>query len=303
MAGLSIAWALVVRFKPKWIGFDGPASPKAYLVCLLLMSMPIFFIIKDRNGLFRYPDGFDMYNNMLFVTGPEEFTETSESDTQVKVQRSVVYMYDKSGNRVGRYMANACYIEQNKMFLGGAAGYWIADLKTGELLDAPTEDDILEQASKFASEKIFSCEFDGSATFLVRTVKDKTFNYNPLSNNTNTASGYSVFAGKRVNPFAYTGQTDLFQPEVVGQAADGTLILMGYDDLERKAFTIAAVTSDGQARWSKRDAEISMSGWKFSDSHCQANTIVDDQNVYFVTQRFLVCISLATGELKWISEF
>lgn len=305
MIGFSLGWALLVRFKPKWLGFDGKANGKAYLVCLIPLAVAFFSTWQDSGTSLDYPEAFDLHDNVLFIKGIHEYqNEDPDTRTKTRVRRDVIIMIDKQGNELARFNAGSAKVHNNKIFMDGLETYSMADLKTGEVLEVFSENDIKEQAAKFASEKIFTFEYTGGASFNIRTVRDNSFTYDALLNAINTNDGHILFERRDSAPITYSGKTSLFQPQLMGAAKNGSIILLSYDDLEKNAFIISAVEPNGNIIWSKHDNEISpsLSRKKFSSQHCDANTIIDEQNIYFVNQRYLVCLSSSTGDLKWMVE-
>lgn len=306
MLGLCLAWTLTVRFRPKWLGFEGKAAWQAYLVNVIILVVLVYKIYQNTGTSMDYPRAFDMHGNWLFVQGINEY-EFKDSDTQERtyVKNDITIMLDKQGTEVGRFNGVLSKIHNDKAFLDGTGTYSLIDLKANEVLEVFNEDDIKDRASKFTTEKIYSFEYSGSgASFTVRTVRDNTFTYDALLNTTETAEGYALFTKPDKTPSAYTVKSSLFHPQIIGETNQGATILLSYDDLEKNSFLVSAADRSGNILWSKHDGEISpsLAGKKFIHPECKANTLVDEQKIYFITQHYVVCLSLETGSLKWLLE-
>ena len=306
MLGLCLAWTLIVRFRPKWLGFEGKAAWQAYLVNVIFLLVLIYKIYQNTGTTLDYPRAFDMHANWLFVQGINEY-EFKDSDTRERtyVKNDITIMLNKQGTELARFNGVLSEIHNDKAFLDGLGTYSIIDLKTNEVLEVFNEDDIKDRASQFTTEKIYSFEYSGNgASFTVRTVRDNTFAYDALLNTTEASEGYTLFTKPDKNPSTYPVKCSLFQPQIIGETNQGSTILLSYDDLEKNSFLVSVADRSGNILWSKHDGEISpsLAGKKFNHPECKANTLVDDQNIYFITQHYVVCLSLETGNLMWLFE-
>jgi uncharacterized integral membrane protein len=306
MLGLCLAWTLIVRFRPKWLGFEGKTAWQAYLINVLILLVLVYKIYQNTDTSIDYPRAFDMHGNWLFVQGINEY-EFKDSDTQERtyVKNDITIMLNKQGTEVARFNGVLSKIYNNKAFLNGLGTYSIVDLTTNEVLEVFTEHDIKDRAAKLTTEKIFSFEYSGSgAAFTVRTVRDNTFTYDALLNSKEAPDGYTLFTKPDKTPPMYPEKSSLFQPQIIGETNKGSTILLSYDDLEKNSFLVSAVDPSGNIIWSKHDGEISpsLAGKNFYHPECKANTLIDDQNIYFITQHYVVCLSLETGSLMWLFE-
>jgi hypothetical protein len=305
--GLCLVWTLIVRFRPKWLGFEGKAAWQAYLVNVLLILVLVWKTYQNTSTSIDYPWAFDMYGNHLFIHGINEY-EYKDSDTgeRTYVKNRITIMLDKQGTELTRFNGTLRKIHNDKAFLYGLGSYSIINFNTNEVLEVLDNDDIKDQASKLAPERIFAFEYSGTgASFNVRTVRDNNYVYDALLNSNDASDGYALFTREDRNPPTYKIKTSLFQPQIIGETNKGSAILLSYDDLEKNSFLVSAVDAGSNVIWSKHDSEISpgLAGQKFNHPECKANTLIDDQHVYFITQRYVVCLSLETGSLKWLFEY
>jgi hypothetical protein len=304
---VSITLALLLKYKPEklGVGLTKPVAKSNYLMSLLPLVVVGFMLFKNQTEGLSYPTGIDQHGNIIFVRGIVVFyRERPEDGIEIEEHKDLMLLLDKNtGKEVTRTSSISGYINNSKLFIPAPLGYQILDLTTGQIVDVISEGQIKERIARFTSEELFSLELNANSTYFdVRTVLDKRFTYDPLLDTINVQEGYRLNFDGRVTARPYTGQTKLFQPEVIGEAANGYTFLLSYENLKRESFILSAVDQAGELKWSKRDAEISsrLDGDPFRASEFTNNTWVDGAYLYFINRTHLVCLNTNTGELVWI---
>jgi outer membrane protein assembly factor BamB len=303
--GVSITLALLIRHKPEKLGLTKPVKKSQYLMSLLPLVVVGFVFYNNKTEGLSYPTGVDQQGNIIFVRGIVVFyRERPEDGLEIEEQKDLLLLLDKTtGKEVTRLNSTSGYINNNRLFTPAPLGYQILDLTEGKVVAVLTEGEIQDRIARFTSEKLYSLEFNpGNTYFDVRTVLDKRFTYDPLLDTINVQQGHGLNFSGGLSHRPYTGQTKLFQPEVIGEATNGYTFLLSYDDLEKDSFILTAVNTDGAIQWSKRDSEISskLDGEPFYYSEYKNNTWVDGPYLYFINRTHLVCLQTNTGELSWI---
>jgi outer membrane protein assembly factor BamB len=303
--GGSITLALLIRHKPEKLGLTKPVKKSQYLMSLLPLLVVGFVLYNNKTEGLSYPTGVDQEGNIIFVRGTVVFyRERPEDGIEIEEHKDLILLLDKTtGQEVARFNSTSGYVNNNRLFTPAPLGYQIIDLTQGKVVDVLTENQIEDRIARFSSEKLFSVEFSpGNTYFDVRTVLDKRFTYDPLLDTINVQEGHGLnFAGGLTHR-PYTGQSKLFQPQVIGEATNGYTLLLSYDDLEKDSFILTAVNADGVIQWSKRDSEISskLDGEPFYYSEYKNNTWVEGAYLYFINRTHLVCLNTNTGEQAWI---
>jgi hypothetical protein len=304
----SIIVFYLLKKKPEVLGFKQKPAPVAYLLGLApLILVVIGFFQGTASGL-SYPTGIIIHRNTIVVEGIVRTTRqsTANEDIEEVEEFSRTMLFDKTtGKEIASLSGfNPMYCAGSMMLVSANFGYNIVDLSTGKVVNIMSEDDIKTRAGALAGEKIYSIELKkGEAAFGVRTVKDKNFVYDPVLEKDESSETYTPFPDGRSRNEVFKSKTvDLFLAEELGSTKNGTTLVLSYDDLEKKAFLISAISSEGKLLWTRRDVEISpkLEGQPFTIDASARNTILDEQNFYFVNNYYLVCVSLASGELKWI---
>jgi hypothetical protein len=305
-ASTILVW--MIKHSPEKLGLKKPAEKRDYLISLFpLVVVGLVFYMNKTEGL-SYPTGVDHHGNVIFVRGIVVFyRERPEDGLEIEEHKDLMLLLDKiTGKEITRLNSISGYINNNKLFTPAPLGYQIIDLAKGEVVDLLTENQIKERISRFTPEKLYSAEFNqGSTYFDVRTVMDKRFTYDALLDTINVQQGHGLNFDGGLAHRPYTGQTTLFQPQVIGEAANGFTFLLSHDDLEKESFILSAVNASGELQWSKRDSEISslLDGEPFYYADYKNNTWVDGPYLYFINRTHLVCLNTNTGELTWIVSF
>lgn len=304
LLSVSIIFGVLLKKYPEKLGLSKPINKNLFWLTLIPMVIFVGMVIRDKVEGLTDPTHVDLHGNIVFVKGLiETIRERPEDGVAVSEFQSKLFMYNKAtGKQITSSTAlEALYVSDNKLLCAGAFGYPVVDLTTGEVLEIISEDQIKEKVAKYTPEKIFSLEPDAQeACFSIRTVLDKKLLYDPVQDVINPEDGRRLFTTE-TRPAPIQSEK-LFQPQAVGVSPGGLMIAHSYEDLEKKSFFLSALNSKGEIIWSKRDAEISpeLKGELFTNDAIKNNTVMDDQNLYFINKRHLVCLSLATGNLVWI---
>jgi hypothetical protein len=311
MSVIAVAASIVILYllknKPEKLGFKEKPSAKMYLFALVPFVLVAWSFFQNTTSGLSYPTGVAIHLNTIVVDGIIETIRenTTNGDTYVETH-SKTFLFDKT---TGKEIANLSGFTPRycagTMMLGIANfGYNIVDLNTGKVLKVISDDDIKARAGDFAGEKIYSVELKkGETSFAIRSVKDKNFVYDPILEKATSSETHTPFySGEYRNEKFSSKKVDLFLAEELGKTKDGTTLVLSYDDLEKKAFLISAISPGGELLWTMRDYEISpeLEGQLFTIEATEKNTVLDDQNFYFVNNAYLVCASLANGQLKWM---
>ena len=296
----SIAIVYVIRKHPEKFGISKPLNWKSYLPAVLPVAVVIGVIIVDNNEGMSRATGLGVQNDVLLVRG---IMTNYQEDPQTGVEKSFdvdkLFIYNKSNGEIVKRLSHfsAGYAVGDKM-LGWQGSYHIIDLKTGEVEQVLSEDEVKEKAA--TTEKIYKVDYTlGDPAFSITAVKNKTYTYDPIANTINPKNTRDPFAGIQWATNTPLSKLDLFQPRIIGGNSSGLAVLLSYDDLEKNNFLITAVSSTGAKIWSKYDHQIAddLSNVSFGQA------IVDDNAIYFTAgNEYLVCLALSDGSLKWKSE-
>lgn len=195
------------------------------------------------------------------------------------------------------------YINNGKILCYDGLVYQVVDIETASVIAALSADEIEDKANVF-NEKIYSIELDpGDNAFNVRTVRDKVYTYDPMTDEVDSKTSYYPFYNEG-RPAFKSDKFNFFKPQLIRVTRGDITLVFNYEDLERKHYQLSAIDPDGNLLWSKWEYEISskLDGERFDSRELTSNTIADDDYMYFVTDDYLVSVSLKTGDLNWISS-
>ena len=140
---------------------------------------------------------------------------TNEDITHVE-KHSRTFLFDKT---TGKEIANLSgfipmYCAGTTLLGSANFGYQLVDLATGKVLNAMSEDDIKSRAAAIAGEKIYSVELKkGETSFSIRTMKDKSFVYDPILEKENSRETHTPFYTGYSNEKFKSTKGDLFLAE------------------------------------------------------------------------------------------
>lgn len=302
---VSISIVIVLKKYPEKIGLKNPINKNLYWFSLVPIAMFIAILIRDRTEGLTSPTHIDQHGNIIFVKGYiETIRERLEDEVSYSQFENKFFMYDKATGKQINIPSSleALYLSDGKLLCSGPFGYPIIDLNDGRVQEIKSKEQITESIAKYSPDKIYSIEPDASgAYFSIRTVLDKVFLYDPIKDMINPEGGKRLFIMESTRiPIA---SESLFHAEAIGITPDGLTIVHSFDNLEMKTFFLSALNASGKILWSKRDEEISpkLQDEIFTDSEIKNNIVIDEKNLYFITKRFLVCLSSSTGNLEWIT--
>jgi outer membrane protein assembly factor BamB len=278
-----------------------------WLPGLAPMALFAFFIIQNKVEDMSFPTTLNVYQNTVIVHGlVETVRERPVDEVLESIYTNKTYFLNKeTGTELFRLEGlEPLYAISNKVMMAGA-GYQIIDLTSGNVEDVLTEGEIKSRAEELG-EKIFSVNFDyGNNALSMRTVKDKTFYYDPIERKENPTESQGLMkAGKASFPIYKSKTSSLFQPQLVGTTQSGIAIVLSYQDLNKEYFILNGFNADGDLLWTKHDTEISskLKGHNFSHEGRTTITATDEKNFYFANRSHIVCISAETGKTIWVGE-
>lgn len=297
--------AHILKNTPEKIGLQKPVHKKYFLLCLLPLVPFVLIVVRGHVEGLSYPTGITIHDQVVILSGTIEIVrERPEDQVPFSEYHKKVYLYD---GLTGKEIANfpevtPQYARNGKLLAAGPMGYYIIELATGKVIEIISENKLRDQLQVVSKQKIFSLELDNAkACFMVRTVLDKRFTYDPITDKIDV--GDAVARSSYTRPDVKLPAVNLFQPEVIAFSKNGELLLvLSYEDLQKESFLISAVTDTGKLLWTIRDEDISskLAGEAFAYSDFENNAVADGEHLYFVNAHHLVCLKLTTGQLMWI---
>lgn len=308
VAGTIVLAYLLVK-NPERLGLPKPAPKISYLITLAPGLFVLFFWYTHRDGGgISFPTGLAVYENAVILKGQvETVRESTVDETRYSEFYNKGFIFDKeTGKKIAELPMFPLYARKGLLLAEDGLGYHSFDLKDGSLRNSYTESEIKGKVQTIANEKVYEMKIEENASaFNVRTVKDKQFTFDPLHNEVNVDDPTPFFRQQRASRSQYNStKTDLFKPEIVATTKDGVTIVVSYEDLEQKAYSLTAISPDGNIVWTKRDGQISdkLAGHLFSHEYMELNAAVDESSLYFVNSAYLVCMDLKDGRTKWVNE-
>lgn len=307
LIGGSAVLAFILYRKPEKLGFEKPFSPYRYLLCGIPLVVLGMLMYQQHGGGVTGVERLDVVGNSLLITGYDiTYRERAEDGLEEEIRTDKFLLVDRNtGNPIGSFSSvTPLYIQDNRLLAAGPLGYHIIEIGTGNVLDIVSEEQLKEKLSQLTKEKIFELNITaGEPFFRGRTVMDKSFTYDLLADELNPSGGYVPFAFSDKVPNLPMPQSNLFQPVLLGAVAD-RLVVLSYDDLERKHFILSALTPDGRILWSKRDAELSgkLAGEPFAHHEQGILARLSADALYFCNGDYLVCVSLSNGTVTWLKD-
>lgn len=295
----------LIRKHPTKYGFEKSLKSFYWLPGLAPLVLFIVLIITNKVEDISFANSLNVHQNTVVVHGVVETVRERPVDQVLEsIYTNKTYFLNKeTGTELFRLEGlEPLYAVGNKIMMRGV-NYQAIDLTTSDVEAVFTEGQIKSRAEEHG-EKIFSMEIDyGDNAFAMRTVKDKTFYYDPIERKENPTESQSLLKEGRASFPSYTPKNEnLFQPELVGTTQAGIAIVLSYQDLNHDYFMLHGFNPDGDLLWTKRDSEISslLKGELFSYEGKTTTTATDEKNFYFANKYRIVCISADTGKTSWV---
>ena len=303
----SVIIIFLIRKDPNHWGLKEPLKQFYWLPGLAPVVFVSIFLLFNQIEDMTYPTNLNIHNDVLVLNGVVETVRERPIDNVLEsIYTDKTYFIDKNtGKELYRTVDfTPIYGMNDRMVAAVAFGYGIFDLKTGERLEAYSESEMKQRIEK-AGVKPYSVSWSkGEVGLSVRSIYDKQFVYDPITNSFDPKGGNPLIRDSKASFPPVTVEPPLFDAQRVGVATDETWIVLNYEDLNRDVFILNAFDIEGALLWSKKDIEIdpSLKGEQFSYDGSTACTATDDEYFYFANKYHLVCISVRTGETKWIIE-
>jgi len=307
LIGGSAVLAFILYRKPEKLGFEKPFSPYRYLLCGIPLVVLGLLMYQQHGGGVTGVERLDVVGNVVLVRGYDiTYRERTTDGLEEEIRTERFILFERTtGNMINSFSSvTPMYIQQDRLLASGPLGYHIIELSTGSVRDIVSEQQLKEKLSQLNKEKIFELNITaGEPFFRGRTVMDKSFTYDLLADELNPSGGYVPFEFSDKVPNLPMPQSNLFQPVLLGAVAD-RLVVLSYDDLERKHFILSALTPDGRILWSKRDTELSgkLAGEPFAHHERGILARLSADALYFCNGDYLVCVSLSNGTVTWLKD-
>ncbi|MFN5168756.1 MAG: hypothetical protein ACK5DD_03975 [Cyclobacteriaceae bacterium] len=307
LGGASVVLAFILRKNPEKLGFPKPVKPYYYLLCGIPLIIFAALMYEQNGGGVTNVDSLDVVGNAVLVRGYDiTYRERVPDGIEEEIRTDKLILFDRQTGteRVTFSSMTPLYIQGDRLLTSGALGYHVIDINTGKVLEIVSEAQLKEKLARVTPENIFELSITpGEPFFRVRTVMDKSFTYDLLADEVNASGGYVPFGQSDQAPNLPLPQTNLFQPVLLGAVAE-RLVVLSYDDLERKHFILSALSPDGLIKWTKRDSEISgeLAGEPFADNDKGILVRLSSDALYFSNGDYLGSVSLQDGRLVWLRD-
>lgn len=303
----SLIIIFLIRKDPKHWGLKESLGRFYWLPGLGPLVFMIIFLIVNKIEDMTYPTSVNVHNDVIVVHGVVETVRERPIDNVLEsIYTDKTYFIDKNtGEELYRMEGiTPIYAVNDRMVAAVEFGYGIFDLKSGERLVAYSENQLKQMIEK-AGKKPFSVSWaKNEVGFTVRSIHDQYFRYDPVTNTLDEFSGDPLIRDSRASFPPVTIEPPLFDARLVGLTTNEISIVLNYEDLNRDIFILNGFDPTGTLLWSKTNVEIdrSLDGEFFSYDGNTACTAADDEYFYFANKYRIVCISVSTGETKWVSR-